>query len=112
MKSGLHPSYAARHGLQKIAPMTHLYTSEEPITPYMGRSFKVLQTLPVKKQALDTYLPDKQASISVRNFPMKPDELRKKLKLKDGGHYTIFGCTLQNGEKRLLLCEKAEISNL
>ncbi len=105
MKSGLHQSYALKHDLKKIAPMTHLYTSAEEKKDYMGRTFKVIETLPVKKQALQSHLPDMKANITTRHFPMKPEDLRKKLGVKDGGDKTIFGGTLQNGEKALILCE-------
>ena len=47
-----------------------------------------------------------RANISVRNFPMSVDQLRKKLKLKDGGEVYIFATTMADGEHRLLICRK------
>jgi len=107
MKSGLHSRVATDMGLKKLADMTHLYTSEALQHAFMGRKFLILSVLPVKKQAASDALPDRQANITTRNFPMKPEDLRKKLGLKDGGDHTLFGCTLQNGDKRLILCKSA-----
>lgn len=105
MKSGQHILYAIEHQLKKLAPMTHLYTSEHPIPSNMGRSFEVLDVLPVKKKEVHAALETPKANISVRNFPMKPEELRKKLELKDGGEFTLFGTTLFNNEKKIILCK-------
>lgn len=49
----------------------------------------------------------KSASISCRNIPLSPDELRKRLKIGDGGNFHIFATTLSNGGKTLILCEPA-----
>jgi hypothetical protein len=46
------------------------------------------------------------ANIAVRNFPMTVDQLRKKLKMKDGGDTYIFATTLASGEHKLLICRK------
>ncbi len=104
MKSGQHTLYAKEYNLKKLAPMTHLYTSNNPISTDMGRSFEVIKTMAVKKKDVANALPQMKANISTRNFTMKPEALRKKLNLKDGGPFTLFGCTLQNDEKRLILC--------
>ena len=48
----------------------------------------------------------KSANISVRNFPLTADQLRKKLKLKDGGNAYIFATTVLNGEHKLFICRK------
>ena len=57
-------------------------------------------------KALAPYLPDGKANLTVRNFPTTTDELRKKLKLKDGGDVYLLATTLSNGDKRLLVCKK------
>lgn len=46
-----------------------------------------------------------QAGISSRMFPLKPDEIRKSLKIKDGGNLQLFFCTRQN-EKFCYVCSK------
>jgi hypothetical protein len=47
-----------------------------------------------------------QANISVRNFPMSVAELRKRLKLKDGGDVYIFATTVANQGRQLFVCRK------
>jgi hypothetical protein len=49
-----------------------------------------------------------QANIAVRNFPASPDEVRKKLKLKDGGDVFLFCTTLNNEKPAIIWCEKVE----
>lgn len=105
MKAGTHSLYASELGLQKLAPATQLYTSDQRLEGFMGRGFKVIAVLPADKKDVHAALPEPRASITVRNFPMTPDDLRRKLQLKDGGHFTIFACTFQDGSKRLILCE-------
>ena len=47
-----------------------------------------------------------QANVSVRNFPMTAESLRRKLHLKDGGDLYIFATTLSNGRHTLIICKK------
>jgi hypothetical protein len=110
MKSGLHTDFAQDHDLLKIAPLTHLYTAAVDIVNYPGRIFEIIDVLPVDKKKILEALPDKRANISCRNFPLKPEELRQKLGLKDGGDITLFGCTLQNGDKRVIICKTLNFS--
>ena len=61
----------------------------------------------MNKQELRTALKEvERANISVRNFPLSADQLRKKLKLKDGGDVYIFATTMSDGEHRLFICRK------
>ena len=45
-----------------------------------------------------------RANVAVRNFPMKAEELRRRLKLKDGGNSFVYGTTLADGHHRLFFC--------
>ena len=47
-----------------------------------------------------------QANIAVRNFPLSAEQLRKKLRLKDGGDVYIFASTLASGAHKLFICRK------
>jgi hypothetical protein len=47
-----------------------------------------------------------RANIAVRNFPLSVAELRKRLKLKDGGEVYIFATTVGNDGHQLLVCGK------
>ena len=60
----------------------------------------------IKKKFSESLVPMESANIAVRNFPMSAEQLRKKLKLKDGGDTYIFATTLASGEHKLFICCK------
>jgi 16S rRNA G966 N2-methylase RsmD len=93
-------------GLQKIAPNTHLYTSEVLHTNFAGRTFEVLAEGPLEKKWIHAVLPAGKANISTRNFPIKADEIRKKFQLKDGGEFTLFAFRNQANKNRVVLAKK------
>lgn len=107
MKAGAFKSVAQEFNLNKIAQNSHLYTSDSYISNFPGRRFKVDNILPFSSKnikGLNRLVP--QANISTRNFSMKPDELRAKLKIKEGGDKYIFATTDSNNNKLLILCSK------
>ena len=86
----------------KIAPDTHLFTSETHIENFPGRTFEVTgMHTPHKKS-----LPFKKANLTVRNFPSSVEDLRKKLKLSEGGEDYLFACTLKNNDKVIISTRK------
>lgn len=107
LKAGAFKSVAKAYGLAKLAPHSHLYTSETLVVDFPGRIFHVDAVVKVDAKALVPYLPEGKANLTVRNFPLSTDDLRKKLKLKEGGNTYIFATTLANGDKRLLVCKKS-----
>lgn len=106
LKAGAFKTIAKTFQLMKIAPHSHLYTSENLKSDFPGRIFEVQAIVKADSKALAPYLPDGKANLTVRNFPTTTDELRKKLKLKDGGDVYLLATTLSNGDKRLLVCKK------
>lgn len=106
LKAGAFRSVAERFGLTKLAPNTHLYTSNGQRADFPGRTFVIDQTLRPDRKTLHPYLPDGKANLTVRNFPQTVAELRKKLDLREGGDAYLFATTLLNGDRRLLLCRK------
>ncbi|MBK6265521.1 hypothetical protein JKA74_10775 [Marivirga sp. S37H4] len=106
MKSGFFKSLAEAYQLKKLHSNTNLFTSSELNKDFPGRSFRILESLPVNKKALKKLLPEMKANLSSRNFPLAVADLKKKLGLKDGGSIYLFACTLQDNSKRLLVCEK------
>lgn len=93
----------------KLNSNTHLYSSKELDTHFPGKSFRVIETGPVDIGWLIKHLPNKKVNISTRNFPGKPEDLRKKLKLKDGGNLTLFGYRNHQNEVELALTQKCNI---
>lgn len=93
----------------KINSNTHLYSSKELDTKFPGKSFQVIETGPVDMGWFIKHLPNKQVNISTRNFPGKPEDLRKKLKLSDGGNFTLFGYRNHQNQVELALTQKCTI---
>lgn len=83
-KAGAFKSIALAYGLSKIAPNTHLYTSVELRADFPGRIFEVLHP-DLSKGDLRNLFPDGRANVISKNYPLTPEEIRKKFKLKDGG---------------------------
>lgn len=102
LKAGALHSIAHQYGLRKLAPNSHLYTSSEFVTDFPGRKFRFIEEYNWKKKRA---VPLERANITVRNYPLTPDQLRRKLKLRDGGTHTLFATTLTTGQHVLLLCE-------
>ena len=103
MKAGLYKTVANRYNLQKLHPNTHLYTSEELVENFPGRTFKVERVTKVQRKEIQDI---EKANLSIRNFPGNVADLRKKLKLKDGGDTYIFACTLHDNSKVLIITRK------
>ncbi|KXX71658.1 hypothetical protein [Flammeovirga sp. SJP92] len=106
MKGGGFKSIAQQYELKKLGTNSHLYTSQKLVEDFPGRKFKIKAKSQVQKKALQKLLPGMKANLTVRNFPQTVDQLRKKLKLKEGGNDYIFATTVMSDEKVLLLCER------
>lgn len=98
LKTGLHGQIGENYGLQKLHPHTHLYTSDKLIKAFPGRIFAVKGVLKASAQSV----PFKKANLTIRNFPETVTNLRKKLKLREGGSDYLFACTLQDESKALI----------
>ena len=108
MKAGCFAALSRHYAVAPIARDSHLFVSPRPIDGFPGRRFLISAISSVSRRSLresDQNLT--KANIATRNFPMKPDELRRKLKLRDGGDTYIFGTTLSDGRHVLLVCAKA-----
>lgn len=106
MKAGAFKSVAKHFSLKKIAPNSHLYTSELMIQDFPGRVFECLTLTKLDKKELKKYLPEGKANISTRNFPLSPEEIKKKTGLKDGGDYYLFATEDFEKQKIILICKK------
>lgn len=109
LKAGAFKSIATHYGLQKLHPNTHLYTADNYIATFPGRSFRIVQMLTFSKADLKTLRTSwPKANLSVRNFPATVDALRKKLKIKDGGQTFLFATTMADNQHLIIICEKAD----
>ncbi|WP_234733647.1 class I SAM-dependent methyltransferase [Tellurirhabdus bombi] len=106
LKAGAFRVIADRFKLTKIAPNSHLYTSDKVVDGFPGRIFEVIGTCKPDRKAVRMLVPDRKANLTIRNFPDSVDALRKTLELTDGGETYIFATTLLDGTKRLLITNK------
>jgi 16S rRNA G966 N2-methylase RsmD len=100
LKSGAFKLVGNRNGLFKIDKNTHLYTSTELVKNFPGRTWIIEKINPTEKELKDL-LPDGKVNITTRNYPLMPEELKKKLKLKDGGDQFLIACS--GRQKKFLL---------
>ena len=106
MKAGCYKTLASRFGLVKLHPNSHLYTSfeDEPVRNFPGRCFKVEIFSTLNKKSVKTVLGGiEKANLTVRNFPMSVAELRKKIKLREGGDLYLFATTMADEKKVLII---------
>ena len=107
LKAGAYKSISLKFNIAKLHPNSHLYTSNELIMNFPGKIFIVEKCIQPNKKEIKTYLKDiNQSNIATRNYPLSTSEIKKQLKIKEGGDYHIFGTTLADEKKRLILCKK------
>jgi len=85
LKAGVFNLISERFNVKKLHPNTHLYTSSEKIEEFPGRilEIEIIDNKQIKKKS--------QFNIISKNYPLKPEEIKKKYGLKDGGKdYLIF----------------------
>ena len=109
MKAGCFDEIARAYGISAISRNSHLFLSDREIDGFPGRSFAIdAVTTMNKRQLRQTLSGMKQANIAVRNFPLSVAELRKRLKLNDGGDTYIFATTTSEGDHILMLTHKTK----
>ena len=107
MKAGCFAELSVRFGVAPLAQNSHLFVSAERVGEFPGRAFRVEAVSTMNKRELkEKVLPLKQANITVRNFPLSVAELRKRLKLSEGGSAYIFATTLADGNHVLIVCQR------
>lgn len=104
LKAGAFNTISGKLSVHKLHKHSHLYTSKELIE-FPGRRFKIEKTIPYNKKALAKERIHK-ANVTTRNFPLSVGDLRKKLKIKDGGQLYLFFTTNLENEKIIVICSK------
>ena len=107
MKAGCFTELSQHYGVVPIAHDSHLFVSADHVGGFPGRSFQIDAITTMNKRDLKETLQGlTQANITVRNFPLSVAELRRRLKLSEGGSTYIFATTLATGDRRLFVCHK------
>ena len=108
MKAGCFGVLSGRYDARMLSKNSHLFVSQAPIEAFPGRSFRIIAISSFNKKELMRHLSGiTKANIATRNFPLSVAELRKRLKLKDGGETYIFATTLSDESHVLVITEKA-----
>ena len=115
MKAGCFSVLEQRFPVSQVAPNSHLFLSADEIGDFPGRRFQIQAISSMNKQELKVKLTEiinqkltamERANITVRNFPLSAEQLRKKLRLKDGGDVYIFATTTADKRHLLYICRK------
>ena len=110
MKAGCFALLTARYPLSVLSLNSHLFVSEEAIDDFPGRRFEITAVSSFNKKELRCSLSGiDKANIAVRNFPMSVAELRKRLKIKEGGDVYLFATTDAESNHLLFVCKKTAI---
>ena len=96
LKSGAFNLVSEKFGLKKLHQNTHIYTSEEKIEHFPGRIF---ETEEINSKAIKK---GEQFNIITKNFPLKPEEIKKKYKIKDGGNQYLIAVKSLSGNHFLV----------
>lgn len=103
LKAGAFKWIAQKYQLKKLAPSTHLYTSDE-LLEFPGRTFKITRFAKADKKLKDLF-PNGYANIISRNYPLSVEEIKKKTGLKEGGENYLI-CTQDEKEKLVMVAER------
>ncbi len=107
LKAGAYKIIANRFSINKLHINSHLYASETLAEGFPGRVFEVIDTFSFSNSEIKRlHQVTNKTNISIRNFPSSVEELRKKLKMTDGGDFYLFATTLSDNQKRLILTQK------
>jgi hypothetical protein len=107
IKGGAFKTIAQKFELSKAEKSSHLYFSNELKKDFQGRCFLIEDIYDFGKREMRR-VSEKypRASVSVRNFPISSEELRKRLKIDEGEELHIFGTLLPQNQKKLIVCRK------
>ena len=109
LKAGLQDVFGELYGLSKLHPNSNLFVGKEPIPRVPARQFRIVDVTDFSKANLKRFLKGiSHANLTIRNFPATVQELRKRLKLKEGGSDYLFATTLSDGSHVLIRCIKEQ----
>lgn len=106
IKAQLHNRYAKKFELQKLHANTQLYTSDSKEINFAGRVFLVKENIRLSKNEIKRALPLMKANVITKNFPLSPQELVKKYKLKEGGDEYLIAFTDYHNNKNVAICKR------
>ena len=105
LKSGGFHQLTNAYKVFKLQEHSHLYTSET-LLDFPGRAFEIEAVFPYDKKKITKHLEERKANITTRNFPKSVAQIRKELKLKDGGKTYLFFTKNMKQKLICLVCKK------
>ena len=106
LKSGAFKILGTIFDIHKLSPNSHLYTSDVLIAEFPGRSFEITAVCKPDSKEIAKRINTNKANLTIRNFPATIQELRKKLRIKEGGAHYLFATTLNDTDKVIIITEK------
>ena len=107
MKAGCFNLISHRFGITQPDANSHLFLSDKLVEGFPGRKFVIERVSTMNKRELKEALAGiDKANVAVRNFPLSVADLRKRLKLKDGGDVYIFATTDAKKGHLVMVCRK------
>lgn len=98
---------SGKYNVAKLHSNTHLYTSHNQILDFPGETFKIEDIIPFSSKEIKKFSSQySKINVATRNFIMSAEDLRRKLKVKDGGEKRVFGCTISDGSRQLIVVSK------
>lgn len=105
MKLRLNDSFASSNNLVKISSGTNYYTSDIIKKSNFTNNYEIISVYDYKVKELKKLF--NKANIKSRNFIDRPELIKKKLELEDGGDVYLFFFKDQNGDYKCVETKKA-----
>jgi hypothetical protein len=104
LKAGCFKLICRDFNLNKFHKNSHLYTSNVLNENFLGRKFLIKKWGAYKSFMQENSI--KKANVISRNFPLSPEEIKKKHKLTDGGDEFFIFTTGHQNQLLVLQCSK------
>ena len=101
LKAGAFRLAAARFDLFRMESSTHLYTGNQTVQGFPGRTFEIIRPLTRNEHGLE-------ADVMVRNHPLKPAEIVKRYNIREGGEDVVIAFSSRHS-KHLVLTRRVDI---
>lgn len=109
MKAGAFKTICGKYAVRALNPRTRLYCSNELIRDFPGKIFRINNIGSLTVGNAKRFFPKRKANVISRNSGMTAEDLRKKLKLKDGGSQFAIGATVSDVGRQLFACELVKV---
>ncbi len=105
LKAGAFNSIANRFNLKKLHHSTQLYTADNCPIDFPGKTYKILHVVEYNKKKISKLLTSGKANVKTYNFAHTPEQVKKKLGLKDGGDVFLFGVKIMTDKYKIIIAE-------